>query len=73
MTYLERKKKEEYLLYLIEKERFYSLEKIAENYGCSVRTVKRMIFNLRDEGNRNFVPQILLFCDSKKLHKTSRF
>jgi biotin operon repressor len=52
MTYLERKKKEEYLLYLIEKERFYSLEKIAENYGCSVRTVKRMIFNLREEGNR---------------------
>ena len=50
MTYLEKKEKENYLLYLIEKERLYSLKKVADDYECSVRTIKRMISNLRNQG-----------------------
>ena len=50
MTYSERKEKETHLLYLIQHNRLYSLEKVANDYKCSVRTVKRMIANLRDEG-----------------------
>lgn len=50
MTYSERKEKEKHLLYLIEHKRLYSLEKVASDYECSVRTVKRMLTNLREEG-----------------------
>ncbi|WP_203257016.1 HTH domain-containing protein [Hyunsoonleella ulvae] len=50
MTYSERKEKEEYLLYLIKQQRLVSLDKIADDYGCSVRTVKRMLESLRKEG-----------------------
>lgn len=50
MTYCERKEKEEHLLYLIENKRLYSLEKVANDYDCSVRTIKRMLENLRKEG-----------------------
>lgn len=38
MTYSERKEK--HLLYLIEYKRLNSLEKVANDYECSVRTVK---------------------------------
>lgn len=50
MTYSERKEKEKHLLYLIEHKRLHSLEKVANDYECSVRTVKRMLANLRGEG-----------------------
>ena len=50
MTYSERKQKENHLLDLIQKERLYSLEKVANDYGCSVRTIKRMLTTLREEG-----------------------
>ena len=50
MTYAERKEKEKHLLYLIENERLHSLEKIANDYNCSKRTVKRMLASLREEG-----------------------
>jgi biotin operon repressor len=50
MTYSERKEKEKHLLYLIEYKRLHSLEKVASDYECSVRTVKRMLTNLREEG-----------------------
>ncbi len=50
MTYSERKIKEKHLLYLIEHKRLYSLDKVANDYECSVRTVKRMLNNLREEG-----------------------
>jgi predicted DNA-binding transcriptional regulator YafY len=50
MTYSERKQKENHLLYLIKNERLYSLEKVASDYQCSVRTLKRMLNNLREEG-----------------------
>ncbi|NMH89376.1 helix-turn-helix domain-containing protein [Flavivirga algicola] len=50
MTYTEKKQKENHLLYLIEQERLFSLKKVANDYNCSIRTVKRMLSNLRDEG-----------------------
>lgn len=50
MTYPERKEKEKHLLYLIEQERLFNLENVAKDYNCSVRTVKRMLENLRNEG-----------------------
>ncbi|WP_111310032.1 helix-turn-helix domain-containing protein [Confluentibacter sediminis] len=50
MTYSERKEKEAHLLYLIEHKRLSNLEKIANDYGCSVRTVERMLKELREEG-----------------------
>lgn len=50
MTYAERKEKEKYLLYLIQKERLVSIEKVSNDFNCSKRTVKRMLCGLRDEG-----------------------
>lgn len=50
MTYSERKKKEKHLLYLIEQQRLCSLEKVADDFECSKKTVKRMICSLREEG-----------------------
>ena len=50
MTYLEKKEKEKHLLYLIKHERLISIEKTANDYECSKRTIKRMLSNLREEG-----------------------
>ncbi len=50
MTYSERKEKEKYLLYLIEQEQLVSIEKVANDYKCSIKTVRRMISSLREEG-----------------------
>ena len=50
MTFKERKERMEYLLYLIEKNRLSSTRKMAEKFGCSKRTVERMLNNLREEG-----------------------
>lgn len=50
MTYTERKEKEKHLLYLIEHNRLYCLKKVASDYECSKRTIKRMLNNLRQEG-----------------------
>lgn len=50
MTYSERKEKEKHLLYLIEQQRLCSLEKVANDFECSKKTVKRMICSLREEG-----------------------
>lgn len=50
MTYSERKEKEKHLLYLIQHNRLISLEKAADEFNCSIRTLKRMIANLRNEG-----------------------
>lgn len=50
MTYLEKKEKESHLLYLIKNQRLHSLEKTANNFECSTRTIKRMINDLRTEG-----------------------
>lgn len=50
MTYSERKEKEEYLLYLIKNKKLISLEVIANNFDCSVRTIERMLKDLREVG-----------------------
>lgn len=50
MTYLERKEKENYLIYLIENSRLISLRNTAEDFNCSIRTLKRMLSNLREQG-----------------------
>jgi len=50
MTYSERKQKEVHLLYLIENKRLCSLEKTANDFECSVRTIERMLKELREAG-----------------------
>ncbi|MBD1385883.1 HTH domain-containing protein [Mucilaginibacter rigui] len=40
-----------YILEQIKKNRFRSLEVTADRFSCSVRTVKRMIAHLRDQGH----------------------
>lgn len=50
MKYAERRKREEYLMYLLENKRLSNLEKIAEDFDCSKRTILRMLNNLRNEG-----------------------
>lgn len=54
MTFQERKEKEKHLLYLIEHKRLCSLEKVANDFECSVRTIKRMLESLRNE-DKNIV------------------
>ena len=51
MDYRSYEKRLEYILELIEKNRFRSLETVAANFGCSERTVKRMLAHLRDSGH----------------------
>ena len=51
MDYHSYEKRLEYLLELIEKNRFRSLEKVAASFSCSTRTVKRMLSHLRDNGH----------------------
>lgn len=51
MTYRERKEKEEHLLCLIEKGWLHSLVKVAKDFDCSVRTINRILQDLRDEGH----------------------
>ena len=51
MNFIERKKRLDYLLQMIEKERCQSLEQIAIHFNCSKNTAKRMLVCLRDDGN----------------------
>jgi biotin operon repressor len=51
MDYRSYEKRLEYILELIEKNRFRSLQAVAKNFGCSGRTVKRMIAHLRENGH----------------------
>ncbi|WP_434035523.1 hypothetical protein [Formosa sp. 4Alg 33] len=50
MTYLEKKEKEKHLLYLIEQNRLICLKKVANDYECSLRTIERMLEDLRKQG-----------------------
>jgi len=50
MNYKEKKAKIEYLLYLIERERLKNTSEIAKKFGCSRRTIERMINLLREDG-----------------------
>jgi len=51
MDYRSYEKRLEYLLELIEKNRFRSLDSVAKNFSCSTRTVKRMLAHLRENGH----------------------
>lgn len=51
MTYKERKEKEKHLLYLIERGWLSSLEKVATDFDCSVRTIERILKDLKEEGH----------------------
>jgi len=51
MDYRTYQKRLTYILELIEKNRFRSLETTAKRFDCSTRTVKRMLSHLRDEGH----------------------
>jgi DeoR/GlpR family transcriptional regulator of sugar metabolism len=51
MDYLSYEKRLNYILELIQKKRFRSLEDTALKFGCSTRTVKRMLSNLREKGH----------------------
>jgi len=51
MDYRSYEKRLEYVLELIEKNRFRSLEDAARRFDCSTRTVKRMLNHLRDKGH----------------------
>lgn len=51
MDYRSYEKRLEYILELIEKNRFRSVENAAVKFSCSTRTVKRMLNHLRDKGH----------------------
>lgn len=51
MTYKERREHLETLLDNIKREKCISIKCIADKFNCSESTVKRMISDLRDEGN----------------------
>ena len=51
MDYRSYERRLEYILELIEKNRFRSLETVAKNFSCSTRTVKRMLAHLRENGH----------------------
>jgi len=51
MTFKERKEKLNYLLYLLEQNRLCALDCVADKFGCSRRTVERMLNDLKNEGH----------------------
>ncbi|MGZ3765578.1 MAG: HTH domain-containing protein [Mucilaginibacter sp.] len=51
MDYLSYEKRLGYILELIEKNRFRSIDQIASRFSCSTRTIKRMIAHLRESGH----------------------
>jgi len=51
MDYRSYEKRLEYILELIAKNRFRSLEAVATRFSVSTRTVKRMLNHLRDQGH----------------------
>ena len=51
MDYRTYEQRLQYILEQMEKKRFRSLEVTADRFSCSVRTVKRMIAHLREQGH----------------------
>ena len=51
MNFIERKKRLDYLLEMIEKKQCISTHQMAEKFNCSTRTIERMFAELRNEGN----------------------
>lgn len=52
MDYRSYEKRLDYILELIAKNRFRSLQATAKRFDCSTRTIKRMINHLRDRGHQ---------------------
>lgn len=52
MDYRSYEKRLAYVLELIEKNRFRSLEAVAKRFDVSTRTVKRMLNHLREQGHQ---------------------
>jgi len=50
MDYLTYSKRIKYLIELIEKGQLESCGQAAEKFGCSERTIRRMLNRIRDEG-----------------------
>jgi DeoR/GlpR family transcriptional regulator of sugar metabolism len=50
MDYLSYGKRLDYILELIRKNRFRTVDDAATRFNCSTRTVKRMLNHLRDRG-----------------------
>jgi transposase len=50
MDYLTYSKRIKYLIELIEKGQLKSCGQAAEKFGCSERTIRRMLNRIRDEG-----------------------
>jgi DeoR/GlpR family transcriptional regulator of sugar metabolism len=51
MDYRSYEKRLEYILELVSKNRFRSIEATASRFSCSSRTIKRMLSHLRDQGH----------------------
>jgi DeoR/GlpR family transcriptional regulator of sugar metabolism len=51
MDYRSYEKRLDYILELIQKNRFRSLEFTAKRFDCSTRTLKRMLGHLRERGH----------------------
>lgn len=51
MDYITYEERLRYLLEMAEKNRLLSLKQAAEKMGCSVRTIKRMLYHLRMKGH----------------------
>jgi DeoR/GlpR family transcriptional regulator of sugar metabolism len=51
MDYRSYEKRLDYILELITKNRFRSIDALATRFDCSTRTVKRMLNHLRDRGH----------------------
>jgi DeoR/GlpR family transcriptional regulator of sugar metabolism len=51
MDYRSYEQRLDYILELLEKGRFRSLEACASRFSCSTRTIKRMLNHVRDRGN----------------------
>ncbi|MCF8460749.1 MAG: DeoR family transcriptional regulator [Flavobacteriales bacterium] len=60
MTFAERKRQLEYLLEMVEEGRCISTQQVAEKFDCSKRTAKRMLDELRDDGNE------IVYCKQTK-------
>ncbi|MGY3212454.1 HTH domain-containing protein [Mucilaginibacter sp. HD30] len=51
MDYRSYEQRLNYLVELLEKNRFRSLQNTADRFSCSTRTIKRMLNHLRDRGH----------------------
>ncbi len=51
MDYRSYEKRLDYIVELITKNRFRSIEDAANRFSCSTRTIKRMLNHLRDRGH----------------------